>query len=380
MVRIGVGERRARLGVRHRLAAPRADDPREVARALVALHGTDPATVVLSAAARLKTPDIADIERAIFDDLVRMLCMRRTVFTLPADLAPVAQAACGDDIARLERRRTLFHLDQAGLGDDAWLKDVEEETLAALRARGEAYATDLSADVPRLRSRIVLSEGKPYESRPAIAARVLLGLAAEGRIRRGRPRGSWTSSQFSWSPAPAALESTPPDEARKELVRRWLAAYGPGTEADVKWWTGLTLTQVRKALKDAEEVDLDGTTGYVLPGDTAATPAPEPWVALLPSLDPTIMGWAGRDWYLGDHGPRLFDRNGNAGPTVWHDGRIIGGWAQRETGEIVHRLFEDIGTEAEALLAAEAERLTTWLGPVRVKPRMRTPLERELTA
>ena len=44
--------------------------------------------------------------------------------------------------------------------------------------------------------------------------------------------------------------------------------------------------------------------------------APKPWVALLPALDPTVMGWQARDWYLGPHAAALFDRSGNAGPTT----------------------------------------------------------------
>jgi DNA glycosylase AlkZ-like len=69
------------------------------------------------------------------------------------------------------------------------------------------------------------------------------------------------------------------------------------------------------------------------------------------------MGWKERDWYLGEHGTVLFDRNGNAGPTVWWEGRIVGGWAQRPDGEIVYRLLEDVGSEAVASVEAEAERL-----------------------
>jgi hypothetical protein len=92
------------------------------------------------------------------------------------------------------------------------------------------------------------------------------------------------------------------------------------------------------------------------------------------------MGWSGRGWYLGEHGRTLFDRNGNAGPTVWWDGRIVGGWAQRRDGEVAVRLLEDVGAEGVAAVAAAAGRLQAWLGTVRVTPRFRTPLERELSA
>jgi hypothetical protein len=152
--------------------------------------------------------------------------------------------------------------------------------------------------------------------------------------------------------------------------------------ADLRWWTGLTAGQVKRALASAGavEVDLDGAPGLVLEGDLEPPAAVAPWVALLPALDPTVMGWSGRDWYLGEHGPTLFDRNGNAGPTVWWDGRVVGGWASRADGEIAVRLLEDVGAEGAAAVQAAAARLADWLGGVRVTPRFRTPLERELSA
>lgn len=57
-----------------------------------------------------------------------------------------------------------------------------------------------------------------------------------------------------------------------------------------------------------------------------------------------------------------------------------GGWGQRPDGEIVWRLLdtEGVGSEAEAAVAAEAERLRGWVGTTRVTPRFRVPLEREL--
>jgi hypothetical protein len=389
--RVGVAERRARLALRHHLApAARAAGVVEVARDLVGLHATDPASVFLAAAARMRAPEVAAVEHALYEDrlLLRMLGMRRTMFVVPVELAPVVHAACTQAIAVAQRRLTVQLLDQAGVAEDParWLEEVEAATLEALEARGGATAAELTAAEPRLRQRLLLAEGKRYASMPNVTARVLLQLAADGRIVRGRPRGSWISSQYRWSPIgswlPGGMAAWSTEAAQAELVRGWLAGFGPGTAADLRWWTGLTAGQVKRALAaaGAAEVDLDGTPGLVLADDLEPPPPAEPWVALLPALDPTVMGWSGREWYLGEHGPTLFDRNGNAGPTVWWDGRIVGGWAQRRDGEVAVRLLEDVGAEGVAAVEAAAGRLQAWLGNVRVTPRFRTPLERELRA
>ena len=90
------------------------------------------------------------------------------------------------------------------------------------------------------------------------------------------------------------------------------------------------------------------------------------------------MGWKTRDWYLGPHKDALFDLSGNAGPTIWVDGRIVGGWAMRADGEVVTKLLEDVGREASRAIDAEVGRLTEWLKKARVVPRFPTPLQKEL--
>ena len=69
------------------------------------------------------------------------------------------------------------------------------------------------------------------------------------------------------------------------------------------------------------------------------------------------MGWIEREWYLGPYKAELFDTAGNAGPTVWWDGRIVGGWMQNEAGEVIVQMLEDIGAEGQRAVDEQAERL-----------------------
>jgi hypothetical protein len=359
----------------------------EAARGVVCLHATDPSTVYLSVWARMNDPTIEAVDRALYEDrvLVRMLAMRRTMFVVPLEDAPILHAAASLAIAHGERKRNEQLVRLLGVDDpDAWIQEAEAATLAALGRRGEATAQELAADVPPLQQKVRVNVGKPYEGNIGMSSRILLLLALEGKVVRGRPRGTWISSQYRWATMTGwlgrAFPELPAEEAQAEVVRRWLSRFGPGTEADIRWWTGWTARAVRSALATvgAVEVDLDGQVGFVLPDDLEPTPAPEPWVALLPSLDPTTMGWQIRDWYLGGHKDALFDTSGNAGPTIWVDGRIVGGWAMRPDGEVVTKLLEDVGREASRSVDAEAGRLTEWLQAVRVVPRFPTPMHKEL--
>ena len=402
-LKVSAAERRGRLVERQLLGAPVATVG-EVAESLVALHATDPVTVYLSAWARSRCA-AEDVDASLYAEraVVRMLGMRRTVFVVPAGLAGVVQAACTDDVASADAAATGEGPGQAaGSGTGTrprWLRDVEAGVLRALAARGGgATGAQLSADEPRLRTQLVYAADKAYGGAANITSRVLVLIAAEGRMVRGNRRGGWSSGQFEWFLPEAWLDGAAgthgagPDAglgtgldasaARAELARRWLAAFGPGLAADLQWWAGWTGAQTKAALAalPVAEVDLDGQAGVVLADDLEFPADVPPVAALLPALDPTPMGWQSRSWYLGPHTPPLFDRTGNIGPTVWWAGRVVGGWAQRASGEVVYRLLEDIGADGAAAVAAEAAALEAWLGSSRVTPRFRTPLERELSA
>lgn len=391
--RIAVAERRARLGTRHRLAAKsKATDPVRVADSLVALHSTDPTSVYLSALSRMTKGGIDAVSRALYEDrtLIRLLGMRRTVFVASLDNARIIQAACSRGVAVKERRKLIGFLGESGVGSDVegWLAGAEDAALTALTARGEATAADLSTDDPRLSTQIVLAKGTKYEGRQNLSSRLLLLMAVEGKVVRGRPRGSWMSHQYLWSPmtawTPEGLDQWSTEDAEVELARRWLTAFGPASPDDLQWWTGWTKAQVKRALAAIKPVDveLDSGSGIILESDLDPPAAPAPWAALLPALDPTPMGWQQREWFLGEHGPKLFDRAGNVGPTLWWDGRIVGGWAQDGAGAVVCRFLEDVGSDAKKAVDAAANAMTKHLDGAVLSARTRgkTWLEEELSA
>ena len=379
---VSVVERRARLVRRHGLTpGSPVPDCLELAERLVGLHASDPATVFLSARARVPGLTPEQLEAALYDEqtLVKHLGMRRTLFVLPTSLLPVVQAACTNAVVATERKRLVRDVEQGGISANGvrWLRRAEAATLEALETLGSATGAELSRAVPEIQPRLVYGEGKSWGGTIGVAGRVLTILAGEGRITRGRPSGTWTSSRHRWQLAGALPAEMDEGEAQAELVRRWLAAFGPATLEDVAWWTGLGVVKVRRALAaiGAAAVELDGKAGVVLPDDLDPVAPPEPTAALLPSLDATTMGWKRRAWYLGAFEPELFDSTGNAGPTVWWDGRVVGAWAQLEDGEIVFRLLENVGSDAAGAIEREAAQLSAWLGETRIKSRFPGPFE-----
>ena len=388
---IGVDERRARLAARHRLApGTGTDDVVDVARSVVVLHATDPSSVVLSALARMADPDPAAVEAALYEDrtLVRMLGMRRTLFTVPASWCRSSTPRRRSGWRRTSGAswRSCSSTDGVTTRPGPWLRKVETAALAALDELGEASAPELAAAVPQLDLQLSMNEGKAYAGKVRLSS-PRARPPRSGRARRPGPaQGRWTSRQHRWAPTEgwlgAPIEVTDPDEARMTLVRRWLERFGPGTVADLQWWTGWTLGATRAALAglDTVAVDLDGEAGLVLAEDEAPAAAVEPWTALLPGLDPTPMGWKQRDWYLGPHKARVFDTNGNVGPTVWLDGRIVGGWAQRKDGSVVTKLLEDVPAARARQVDAAARRLEGLIRAVPSIPRFPAPLDKELRA
>ncbi len=371
--RIDVEERRARLAERHRLLPPtRTDDLPQIADDLVALHSSDPVTVFLSAMARMAHPSIAAVEQALYVDrsLIRHHGMRRTLWVATPPVVQLMHAAATRDLLTNERRRTSQLLAASGVQDpERWLADAEKQVLADLRKHGPSNAREIGQRIEALRQRLQLAPGKSYAAVQSAHTRVLYILGFAGKMLRGQP-SNWINGAYRYVDAeswlPGGLGDLDPRLAAAELAARWLQRFGPATTIDLQWWMGWTLKRTRQALADcgAVEVDLDDVAGWLAADDPPLAPV-ESWVAVLPGLDPTIMGWKQREWYLPSTSLEVFDGVGNGGPSLWVDGRVVGGWAQTKDGSIHVHYFERVGADRRREIDQRIDELKSWIGETR---------------
>ncbi len=377
LARLTDDERRARLARRHAIAPNhRVGDVEAATRAVVALHATEPASVYLSAWARVDQLSVADVDAALYETrcLVKQLAMRRTLFVFPRELLPAVLGSASARVAASEARRVAKAVEAGGLADDgdAWLAQALSAVCAEIADGDGLSAQQVRERVAAVQGQLTMAPGRTWGGQVHVAPWVLTSAGLRGHLVRGLAAGHWRNPRHVWVAMRRWLgevgEPLPSEQGYAELVRRWLARFGPGTADDLVWWLGSTKTAVRAALADVAAVQVqldDGQLGWVLPDDVEPGPAVEPWAALLPTLDPTTMGWKQRDFYLDpSDAPYLFDTNGNGGTTAWWNGRVVGCWVQDPDGVVRVVTRRDPGVEARQALDQQAERLTQWLDGV----------------
>ena len=163
-------------------------------------------------------------------------------------------------------------------------------------------------------------------------------------------------------------DPAPPDEAAAELVRRYLAAFGPATPADFARWSGLGAPAARAAWDSvAAELAEVADGGWVLQADAervaqdAGQPVP---LRLLGGFDTLVLGYADRSLLV--PADRAADVNAGGGlirPTVLSDGEVVGTWSVRAGVDEFRRLS-----------AEERAGLDSELADVAALPRRRRPL------
>jgi len=322
------------------------------------LHATGTTVPYLSLWARSSSFAKEHLEEALYIErsLGKVLCMRNTLFILPKELLPIAYQAT------LKRREALIarYLRHYRISR----RDYE---------RSAALILELLASGPKTAAEIKRELGDA----PAIKVAVDM-MPNDWQLIRTRPRGTWRSNLYEYSPftlwfPDVDLNSIAPEEAKVQLVRHYLATFGPAKEEDIAWWSGFSKGEARIALGAlGEEVvtieisDLDGEF-LTLAAEIKPLKRSKPGggrIFLLPSLDPYIMGYKDRERFLApEHYSKVFDRAGNALPTIWAEGRVVGVWQEkRPLASLTLLLFEEIGTQYLREVEAVVHRFGKLLG------------------
>jgi hypothetical protein len=176
-----------------------------------------------------------------------------------------------------------------------------------------------------------------------------------------------------WSARPLAVYLAYPKpqkvdvvHARTELVRRYLAAFGPATRADIAEWSGLRIGDFTPALEALEPLrrfrDESGRELLDLPRallPSADTPAP---VRFLPKWDNLLLAHADRSRVLPD-GLRkeVIRKNGEVAQTFLVDGMVAGTWAAGTKGKIDVTPLASMSRARLREVNQEAARLAAWL-------------------
>lgn len=168
-------------------------------------------------------------------------------------------------------------------------------------------------------------------------------------------------------------QANPPPDPGAELARRYFSAYGPATQSDFRWWSGLPAAETRQclqaALDDLTEVDVDGQPMWMSQDGadrfSEVLDGPQDVLRALGPFDPYIVGYARRDLEVPDHLLKRVNAGGGMlRPCVLIDGRLVATWDRRRRahGLTVRVLcFEELSDDAQAQLEAEFSEMGRFL-------------------
>jgi hypothetical protein len=291
--------------------------------ALCGVQAQEPFAALLAVWVRSNSLVAADVEHARVDarSIVRTWCMRGTLHLLAAEDLGWLLPLLGPLFVRKSQRRYA----QLGLSEETCARAIP------------AMRTVLGSQGPMTRAELAESlatQGIPTAGQAAyhlLRRAGLEGVVCFGPDREGEPTYVLLED---WVRTGDALAGS---EARAELARRYLAAYGPAGPVDLATWSGLSIKAARVGFEivadELLEVELEGSPAWMLKSRAA-------WldesiedgvvVRLLPSFDPYLLGYRSRELTVPPgYARRVHPGGGVLRPTLLVDGRAAGTWRRK---------------------------------------------------
>jgi len=282
-----------------------------------------------------------DLEKLWYEikNLIKIRGMRNTLFIIPKQDTPIIHNAT--TFLKESRFEGFFtHSDFTRME----YNELETEILHVLKEE-PLIATDIKKRINTDRN-----------------ISIILSLMCDKLLLvRYKPPNGWKDRRITYS----LMKNMFPDlnfEVMEErvsnemLVLRYIKGYGPVTEQDISWWTGIPITKIRNVLESiqtqVEPLNFHEDVYYTCKSDIKTLKksniSKDPIINLLASLDPYLMGYKNRKRFINDDIYNLvFDRSGNATSTILLNGTVIGIWDFQSKPEPIVKflLFQKITKE-----------------------------------
>ena len=343
------------LAKQHLAESPIAAALTSIVRDVVGLHATNSKTPFISLLARVPNFEKEDLETALYDShsLAKIRCVRKTIHIHSAENLPVVYAATGGNVAKASENYMIYRgvsLAEYDLLSERILKMLAGNPLTAAQIKTNLVSDkDISA--------------------------ILYYMCDTGLLIRGRPPGGWLDKHHRYSLLSEVypnmdLGALSEKDAIASLVRDYIAAFGPVTDADIVWWSGLGKIRVRSALRSLRDslvsIRVCGRSEayHMLQQDYETLRDMQgygqPIVNLLPASDGYVMGYADRGRFLEPkYRERVIDGYGNVTNTVMVDGQILGVWdvEEEDVPTVKIHMFEFVQHLAGERIYAQAKQV-----------------------
>lgn len=364
----------------------RATNTTQLVKELAGLPAEPITTPFLSAQARFDqfSPDIFLAELYRHRSLIKCDLVRNTSYVISAASYPAWHAATW-------RQRNQVLNSEFRLWDIE-NREVENVSQTILETLGDQSATidSVVGRLPQDLVRELTQTGRGGRvSKTTNVALALRWLCAKGVLCASQEmadaRQDWRIENLKYAPLnywyPDLDLSAAPDEAAAQaaLVRTYLAAFGPASEADIGFWAGWSKSETARATgalsRETTLAMVEGIPGMLLllkeqaEALKATQAPPERIITALPANDPFTTAYrASRARYFSDQKLQrhIFSGSGMAKPTILVNGQIVGMWEWQSEDErdwVTWQLLAEVDPALVPLIQTQVERVGSLIRP-----------------
>ncbi len=290
----------------------------------------------MSLGVRVKGAEAADIDKALWDDkkLAKLWTLRQTVHLVPSADLPMFVAAFESQVDNLKY----------------WFKqhNLSPKQIASMLDK----TMDALSDGPLTRKELVdrLEAGKGSLEEKWIRdgwGGIMKVAVMCGDALFGPQKGQEITyvRMDRWIPG---FKKMPAAEAIAELIRRYLATYGPSTLTDFSYWSGIKASHAKDGFEiirdEVEEVNFDGKPAFIFKKDSArfknGLPV-KPVVKLLPNFETYLLGYRDKSQLVSnEHYKKVYRKAGWISAVILINGRASGTWGCERKGKRVELKLE----------------------------------------